>query len=442
MYDINRYSPGSGRKIREDGSVVNLAQAFDPTNEMFKVSSMQKKWRDSFGGSSLNTDKWDSGIGTGGSISVSGGTLILGSGIAVNSQTYVLSKEMFTVPFKLSVGFTLSQRIVNQTFYVEAVSVDPVTKMPDGKHCASFLFDGTTATQAKYRVQNSGVTPLDSGLVTVVTTGGGAYYEVEPFGDECWFHSGTLDSTSGRSNSYRRHQQIPDPNALYKIRLRWCNSASAPATNTTAVVQYIACQDYAELTAEITSGRGNAVAGQGIYATVGGTVGVSGTPTVVGSTAHDGVGSAVNPVKIGGTAVNVNPAVVSTTGDITNLIATMLGVQITKPYSIPEAEFSFSCSAAIVNTTDVVIKAAGAAGIRNYITSFQIHNTHATVATEVVLKDGTTVIWRGYAPANMPKPITITLNNPLKGTAAVALNFACITTGANVYVNAQGYQAP
>jgi hypothetical protein len=409
--------------------------AYDSANDMLKVSSMQKKFRDSFGGVAIDSTKWDSIIGTGGTIAINAGQLTMGSGTTINSETSILSTEVFTVPFKFSIGFTLSQRIANQIFYVELISVDALTRIPDGKHCAGFLFDGTTATQAKYRVQNSSLTPLDSALSTIPTTATGSYYEIEPFGDECWFHGGTLDSTVGRANSYRRHQQIPDPNAIYKIRLRWVNSGIAPATNTNAIVQFIACQDYAELTAEITSGRGNAVAGQGIFATVAGAVTATG---VAGAAAHDGVISG-NPVRIGARGLSANYTTV-TTGDTTDLITTLVGALINKPFSIPELDWSY-CGVAIVNTTDVVVKAAGAVGIKNYITCFQYQNTSAT-ATEIVIKDGATVIWRGYAGAGMTGCIDIQFPSPLKGTAATALNFACITTAANVYVNFQGYQAP
>jgi len=241
---------------------------YDAQDDMIKVKSVQKKFRDSFPGSSLNATNWDSSTGSGGSISVTGGTLVMASGATASSETSVLSKQTFTVPFRVGFQLTLSQRIANQTFLVEAVSVNATTGVPDGLHSAAWLFDGTTATQAKYRVQNSGVTPLDSSASTVVTTAGTGVYELEPFADECWFHSATLDATSGRANSYRRHQQIPDPNALYKIRLRWINIATPPASSTNATLQYVACQDYAELTAEITAGRGQSVAGQALAVAV------------------------------------------------------------------------------------------------------------------------------------------------------------------------------
>ena len=243
---------------------VHRVDGYDPQDDMLKVKSVQKKFRDSFSGASLDAAKWDSVTGTGGSITVGSGVLTMASGTTIASETSVTTKDTFTIPFRVGVGMTLSQRIVNQAFYVEAVSVNASTGVPDGNHCVSWLFDGATATQAKYEVQNGGLARLASAASTVVTTAAGGIYELEPFADEAWFHSGTLDAVTSRANSYRRHQQIPDPNAVYKLRLRWLNGGTAPATSTNAVVQFIAVQDYAELTAEITAGRGNSVAGNAI----------------------------------------------------------------------------------------------------------------------------------------------------------------------------------
>jgi hypothetical protein len=161
----------------------------------------------------------------------------------------------------------MSQRIANQEFYVEVISVNATTGVADGLHTAGFLFDGTNANQAKYFTANGGQASLISAASTFNPTTGTGVFEFEPFSDECWWHSGTLDANSGRTNSFRRHQQVPDPNASYKIRLRWLNGTT-PATTTTASLQFVACQDYAELTAEITAGRGIAVAGQSIGVSV------------------------------------------------------------------------------------------------------------------------------------------------------------------------------
>lgn len=243
---------------------------YDPADDMLKVKSVQKKFRDSFEGSSVDAEKWDVSVGTGGSVTVSGGNLVINSGTAVNAQTSITSKEVFTVPFRVQLGLTLSQRIANQSFIVEAISVDPVTLLPDGKNTIALVFDGTTATQAKYRVQTQGGTVLDSVASTFPTTAGGSLFEIEPFADECWFHGGTVDSTNARTNSYRRHQKVPDPNGLFKIRLRWLNGATAPASNTAATLPFLSAQDYAELTAEITAGRGQASPGQALGVMVNG----------------------------------------------------------------------------------------------------------------------------------------------------------------------------
>ena len=160
--------------------------------------------------------------------------------------------------------------------------------------------------------------------------------------------------------------------------------------------------------------------------------------TVTGGVAQDA--AVGNPVGIGARAANVNQAAMSATGDLVHLMATMIGALVQKPYSIPEADWSYT-GAAVTNTTDVVLAAAAGAGIRRYITAIQLKNTNAT-ATEVVIKDGATVIWRLLLPANMATADTIAFPSPLKSTANAALNFACITTGASVYVAAQGYTAP
>lgn len=163
--------------------------------------------------------------------------------------------------------------------------------------------------------------------------------------------------------------------------------------------------------------------------------------TVSGPAAHDAVISG-NPVRLAGRALTANYTGVAT-GDTADLVTTVVGAVIQKPYSIPEADWQYAAAAGgIINTTDVAVKAAAAAGIRNYITGIQLRNTNA-VATEFVIKDGaSTVIWRTQLPASMTGSMEVAFPTPLKGTAATAVNVACITTGAAVYANLQGYIAP
>ena len=496
-----------------------IAGAYDWTDDMLKIKSMQKKFRDSFNGTEINPARWDiAASGSGMALTVADGTVTISTGTTLDDEVVLTSRTAFTVPLRVMVAVNLSQRIAGQSVWLELVSVDPTSAQPDGRSAAAWRLDGTSPTLANYEVQSEGAPRLASSsgspIPTTVPTGW-SVLEIEPTNDECWFHGRQLDTTAARSNSYVRHQQIPEPNALYRFRIRvrnrqfingisavanngsglvritraahgfatndvvtvadvsgvpgangtftitvidansfdllgssfsgaylntgWASVSRnlAPASSTDVKVQFVTIADYAELTTEITAGRGQSVAGQGLGVNVLSTIAPSVTP--VGGQARNTSGAL--PV-LAATGYSANPTAVTTARGV-DLLATLIGALVTKPFSIPEADWQYAAAAGgIVNTTDVVLKAAAAAGIRNYVTSIDVRNAHATVATEVVIKDGATVIWRQLLPAAMAAPVEITFPTPLRGTAATAVNFACLTTGAQVYVNAQGYAAP
>jgi hypothetical protein len=324
-------------------------KGYDANDEMFKVKSVQKKWRDSF--TRPLTDLWDVTTASGTTATVSAGVLTIASGTTAAGYAELLSKETFTIPFRAMFGVQSgATRQANTHHIVEAISVNPTTGIPDGRHALSLDIGGaasTTVTQGIFEVQNGGLVPLASSASTIVTTATYSILELEPFSDEAYFHSRSLDSTAGRANSYVRHQQIPEPTAVYKIRIRslnhqvwktisnavagtggvirltstahgytgtptvWVESlngvlngtaavrgnyaitvvdantieltgttfagayvagsgrvalGAAPAAGINLQFQFLNCQDYAELTAEITAGRGQSVEGQAIAA--------------------------------------------------------------------------------------------------------------------------------------------------------------------------------
>jgi len=231
------------------------------------VSTVGPILRDGFAAADVDSSKWESGISDDGSISQSAGTLTVNSGTASNGTTFLLGRQTFSLPAKLSIGLQLSQRIANQQFFVELVSVNPATGLPDEEETAAFVFDGTTAAQAKYRVTTGGLTPNLSAASTFPGTATAAIFEIEVYYDRCWFHgSSSLDSFAARSNSYRLQRQSPDPTALYKLRLRWVNGSTAPASNTSAQVNYLSASEYQELSAEVIGARGTAAEGIGLAA--------------------------------------------------------------------------------------------------------------------------------------------------------------------------------
>lgn len=168
---------------------------------------------------------------------------------------------------------------------------------------------------------------------------------------------------------------------------------------------------------------------------------LSGTTNVVsGVGAHDAA-IAGNPHRIAGRALTSSYTAVAT-GETADLITTLDGRLVVLRSAIPENTWSYAAaSGGITNTTDVAAKAAAAAGIRNYITGVQVRNSSAT-ATEFVIKDNATVIWRTQLPATMAGSQDVIFDPPLRGTEATAVNIACITTGTATYANLQGFIAP
>ena len=106
-----------------------------------------------------------------------------------------------------------------------------------------------------------------------------------------------------------------------------------------------------------------------------------------------------------------------------------------------------AASGGITDTSDVTLAAAPVAGLANYLTDLQLHNSDATVATEVVVKSGSTILWRIFLPAGRPASLTPTMptsfhfSRPLVADNNTALTAAAITNSAELYINAQGFIA-
>lgn len=150
------------------------------------------------------------------------------------------------------------------------------------------------------------------------------------------------------------------------------------------------------------------------------------------------------PVPAGG-VVKTTSDTTLVDGDVSNLQITSSGAQTVKPYQVPELDWTFaSVAGGITTTADTVLQTASGAGIRNYLTAISIVNASATISSEVVIKDGSTVIWRGFLGVGslLNSAVGVTFPTPLRSTANAALNVAAITTASQIYVNAQGYKAP
>ena len=157
---------------------------------------------------------------------------------------------------------------------------------------------------------------------------------------------------------------------------------------------------------------------------------------IQGTVAHDAA-AAQNPILNGAYAVSAEPTAVAN-ADVARLITDLVGKLIVLPYSNPENLVS-GATGAIVDTARTSLIAAQGSGVRTYITTITIQNSHPTVGTWVFVEDGTTAKYKVYC-APLGGGVTITFNSPLVGTANVAWSVSCQTTGANVVASASGYK--
>lgn len=160
--------------------------------------------------------------------------------------------------------------------------------------------------------------------------------------------------------------------------------------------------------------------------------------TPAGNVAHDAADSG-NPVKVGARATNASITAVAN-NDRVDLITDLNARLVTSPYTVPENLIS-GVTAAVIGTTDTAIIAAQGVGVRIYVSTICVTNSHATVDTLTEIKDSVTVIWRVFAKS-AGGGYCVNFANPIRLAANTALNGANITTGSNTYFSAAGFKAP
>lgn len=168
---------------------------------------------------------------------------------------------------------------------------------------------------------------------------------------------------------------------------------------------------------------------------------------VAGAGAH---GSAIsgNPVRMAGRAATSSFAAV-VSGGTADFMTTQLGVQIVRPYSIPENDWNYAApSGGIGSTTTAVTIKNNVASNRNYITWLDVSTDGPLgTATEIAIRDGAggTVLWRmKIGTAGLPNGRLIQFPSPIKSSSNTLLEVVTLTatTSGLTFVNCGGYAAP
>lgn len=156
---------------------------------------------------------------------------------------------------------------------------------------------------------------------------------------------------------------------------------------------------------------------------------------IAGPGAHDAAVSG-NPLRIAARAISSLYTAVAN-GDTADLVSTLVGALIVKPYSIPESDWTFT--GFINSTANSPAKAAAGAGLRNYVTGLQVTPDGTDSFFEI--RDASTVIWKGKIAA-AANPAVVRFATPLKSTANTTINVGLTAGTTSTYVNLQGYVAP
>jgi hypothetical protein len=107
----------------------------------------------------------------------------------------------------------------------------------------------------------------------------------------------------------------------------------------------------------------------------------------------------------------------------------------------PASPIYYSSATGGLTTTTPDQIAAGQVGLRNFLSCLQYNNRSAT-ASEIVVLDNATVIWRGYAPASQANTTHILFDPPLQTVANSPLKVGMVTTATATVVSAQGFVDP
>lgn len=375
----------------------------------------------------------------------------IAAGTTGNIATLLLARPIVKAPVEARIGITMSQRLTQNNVLVGFFECDPVTgellrgnqyrdeqALLNIRNLVAFLLDGATATQANmaYRASESGAVVVGATTFSGFTTVAGGTGPNFTSGDELIINFErdrltfrSLDNNSVSFNSsptISRNDAIPNHNRAYRFGVIVLNNGT-PASNTDVRLHYVNVLNSARLdiSPRFTA---NDVA-KSLPVQVLGTL-----PGVAGTAAHDAAVTG-NPLLLGAEARTANPTAVSAQADVARLLATMIGVLVTKPHAINEASWNFTGQ--LTTTSDVAIQAA-ATGLRRHIVGGIATNTGAA-AVSLLLRDGTTTRLTITIPAG--QSVVLNLEDMFVQTQNTALN-AQLSAAGTVQLAMWGYTAP
>lgn len=280
--------------------LAHLDAVIDDTDgfEKMIVGNIQGRVNTNFMGASMPQDGFSTvSTGTGMTVSLDGVAngsryLKIATGTTTNQVTIIEHSQLFTLPCRLSVQLSMSQRIANQEVWISLEGVDGAGVVEtDGTGPLNFValvFDGTTAANAKIVSRNKSgsiATGTAAAVGTTAATGStpnfipAMTYDIQAHQERVVASGYAVNSVAVSAGTIAYNLALPDPAKKYKLRFRIRNLGTAPASTTDVRIHAVRVLDMARLAAELTGGVGRTDGQAGVPVTGAVTATVSGTVT-------------------------------------------------------------------------------------------------------------------------------------------------------------------
>ena len=414
--------------------VRGVMQAVDlraDTHGNLAVGGMRQLWRDDFPGVVIDPDKWSTVVDPGMTVSVSNSlvTIAPNAAAAYVGETVLVGTRRLTAPVRAVLGLkTAAARVVGQYVFFELVAVNADGTL-DENNRISFgnQISSTTATAWSYTTVADGeVVSANVGSLANLTNTAGALAEIVIDNEEVTIATGLMNA--GRAiGGISLQTNLPDPMREYVVRIRIGTDATYTGAGANVILYHVLALDYAEVSAEVTGGRGLSPSSQSVPVTAQG-------PVAAGATA-----TAVNPTIAGVLARNANPTALSNNqgsyrfGDLAGRSVVQLG-------SIPQLQDQ---NRQVLTASTETTLIAAVASVRHVLHTLVIANLSAANAVQVDLRDTTSGTIR--ITATVPAGQTVVLPIPDGwAQAAVNTNWTAQATGTspNVAVCAKSFRLP
>jgi len=269
--------------FRQIKKMINEIGAYDGRKML--VGNVREKFRDEF--ALFDTaENWTLvQTGPGMAVSVAGVAngsryLNIASGTTVNSETIIISKKLFTLPFRVVGALTLSQRIANTESYFEVVEVDEsgnviedvtlgtAPNIRNVRNGAGWKFEGTVSANEIYYSRAGGTSELVSGSTAFgtansVATGAGPnfmpafMFDLALATENAIWQTNPVDSSTA-GTYVKRNQCVPESDRLYAIRIRVKNLGVSPASSTDFRIHFVRVLDSSRISVDFAQIAGRA----------------------------------------------------------------------------------------------------------------------------------------------------------------------------------------